>query len=123
VKIAKQEDIVLSVAHPNFSFNKLYKQNGINQDPIARSVYFHDRILPILLGLGMKNYEINAKATREQVEYLVNLVKKTGGLNTFGSDNHGSTKEGNKHGIFGRQNSLFTPESAMPIRDKLFSFL
>lgn len=27
IQIAKQEDIVLSIAHPNFSFNKLFKNN------------------------------------------------------------------------------------------------
>ncbi|MBX9809962.1 hypothetical protein K2X92_06235 [Candidatus Gracilibacteria bacterium] len=123
IQVANSEGIVLSVAHPNFSFHPLYKKHGINLDPIARSKYFHDKILPILLGIGMKNFEINAKATREQVEYLVNLVKRTGGMNTFGSDNHGSPKEGNKHGIFAHQNELLTPEIAKPITDKLLSFV
>jgi hypothetical protein len=123
VHIAKSEDIILSVAHPNFSFNKVYKKHGINTDPVARAEYFHNQILPILSELGMKNYEINAKATPEQVQYLVDLVKRIGGMNTFWSDNHGSDREDNKHGVFGIQNKLLTPELTKPITEKLLSFL
>lgn len=97
ILIAKSEDIILSVAHPNFSFNKAYKKHGANANVATRAEYFHNRILPILSDLGIKNYEINAKTTREQVECLTELVKRTGGMNTFGSDNHGYSKEGNKH--------------------------
>jgi hypothetical protein len=123
IQIAKKDDIVLSLAHPNFSFNKLYKKAEINSDPMACTQYFHDIILPILLGMDMKNFEINAKAKPEQVQYLIDLVKRTGGMNTFGSDNHGSDKANNKHGIFWQQNPLLTREIAKPITDKLLSFV
>lgn len=123
IQVARQEDIVLSVAHPNFSFNKAYKSAWINTDPISRVLYFHNHILPILSEMGIQNYEINAKAKKEEVGYLVELVKKTGGFNTFGSDNHGYTKEGNKHALFWQQNPLLTTEIARPIREKLLSFL
>lgn len=71
----------------------------------------------------MRNYEINAKATPEQVVYLTDLVKRTGGMNTFGSDNHGSDREDNKHGILGLQNKMLTPEIARPITETLRGFL
>lgn len=70
----------------------------------------------------MKNFEINAKATPEQVAYLTDLVKRTGGMNTFGSDNHGSDREDNKHGILGIQNKKLTSEIARPITEKLLSW-
>ena len=71
----------------------------------------------------MKNYEINAKATSEQVDYLVKLVGRIGGINTFGSDNHGSDHGNAKHGVFGQQNPLLTHEIAKPITDTLLTFL
>ncbi len=123
IQVANSEWIVLSVAHPNFSFHALYKKHWINLDPLARADYFHHNILPILSDIGIKNYEINAKATPEQVEYLTWLVRRLGGMNTFGSDNHGSSREGNKHGIFANQNTHLTREIARPITDKLLSFL
>ena len=95
----------------------------MNGDPVARANHFHNKILPILTDIGMNNYEINAKATPEQVGYLTQLVKKTGGMNTFGSDNHGSDKEDNKHGIFGKQNPLLIHETIQPITDRLLSFI
>lgn len=123
IQVANSEGIVLSLAHPNFSFHALYKKQWINLDPIARSEYFHNKILPILLGIGMKNFEINAKAKKEQVEYLVDLVKQTGWMNTFGSDNHGLLKEWNKHGVFAQQNPYLTREIVKPITDTLLSFV
>ncbi len=123
VEIAKREDSIISVAHPNFSFNKIYKKYWFNVDPIARSHYFHDTILPILSDLGIKNYEINAKTTPEQVDYLIQIVQQTGGMNTFWSDNHGSNREDNKHGIFGKQNPVLTHEIVKPITNTLLSFI
>lgn len=123
VDIARREDIILSVAHPNFSFNKIYKKHKINGDPVARAKYFHDKILPILIGLGMKNYEINAIANPEQFDYLSDLVQKTGWMNTFWSDNHGYGEIRVKHGIFWKQNPLLTQEITTPITNKLLSFL
>lgn len=123
IQIADREDIILSVAHPNFSFNRIYKRYWVNADPIGRANHFHDRILPILSDLGMRNYEINAMATPEQVVYLTELVKKTGGMNTFGSDNHGSDRKDHKHEIFWKQNPLLTREIVQPITERLLSFV
>jgi hypothetical protein len=89
--------MILSVAHPNFSFHPVYKHAGVNGDAQTRWNYFHSRILPILDEIGIYNYEINSIATQEQALTIADIVKKRNGLITYGSDNHGKSKPDAKH--------------------------
>jgi hypothetical protein len=76
IGISKQEDMILSVAHPNFSFHPVYKRAGVNGDAQTRWNHFHTRILPILDEVGICNYEINSMATPEQALAIADIVKK-----------------------------------------------
>lgn len=123
VEIAKQEDIVLSVAHPNFSFaKKLIKEYGATSST-ERIQSFHNRIVPILSDIGIRNYEVNALASPDWKDAIVGTVKKTGWLITFWSDNHGKEDADDKHGVFGQMNPLLTEEEITPIARKLRSFI
>jgi hypothetical protein len=48
IQIADREGIILSVAHPNFSFHPVYKRSGVNADVNTRWAHFSDHILPVL---------------------------------------------------------------------------
>ena len=99
IQIAKKEDIILSVAHPNFSFHPVYKRAGVNADRDQRWSHFHSDIFPQLDEIGIHNYEINAMATPEQATQIHTIVQKRNGLITYGSDNHGKSKTDAKHGL------------------------
>ncbi|MBC7498661.1 hypothetical protein H7170_03405 [Candidatus Gracilibacteria bacterium] len=123
IHIAEKEDIILSVAHSNFSFHPVYKMAGVNVDANMRWDYFHSDILPVLDDIGIRNYEINAMATLEQATAIHTIVQKRNGLITYGSDNHGKSKTDAKHGLLGVQNNYLTPEICRPIRDRLMGFI
>lgn len=97
IELARHEDILLSVAHPNFSFHPVYKRAGVNADPATRWSHFYSQILPELDRIGIHNYEINAMATPEQAAAIHAIVQKRNGLITYGSDNHGYLKPDGKH--------------------------
>jgi histidinol phosphatase-like PHP family hydrolase len=82
------DDIILSIAHPNFSFSPVYKRYKMNSSLESRMQCFRERILPVLDDIGIRNYEINAKATPNQVQMIADIVIKRGGYITYGSDNH-----------------------------------
>jgi hypothetical protein len=119
--------MILSVAHPNFSFHPIYKRAGVNADAARRWDHFHSDILPELDTLGVRNYEINAMATPEQAATIQTIVQKRNGLITYGSDNHGRTKAEVKHGLLGVQNNYFDSDSVrkilQPTRDKLMEWI
>lgn len=123
VAIAKQEDMVLSVAHPNFSFTKnLVKTHGATNTAKQIEI-FHGRIVPILSDIGIRNYEVNAIASPEWKHAIVETTQKTGGYTTFGSDNHGLDHADSKHGVFGKMNPSLTDREVQPIFKKLRSFV
>lgn len=125
--LAQRENIILSVAHPNFSFSPVYKRAGVNADPDTRWNHFHSHILPVLDELWVRNYEINAMATLEQADAIQNIAQKRNWLITYGSDNHGKTRKDAKHGLLGVQNDYFKSESVrkilQPTRDKLMGWI
>jgi hypothetical protein len=110
IELSRQEDMILSVAHPNFSFHPVYKHAGANGDPQTRWDHFHSRILPILDEIGIRNYEINSMATPEQILAIRDIVHERNGLVTYGSDNHGKSKTDAKHGLLGKQNQFLDSE-------------
>ncbi len=99
ITLARREDILLSVAHPNFSFHPVYKRAGVNGDADTRWDHFYKEILPVLDDLGIYNYEINAMAAPEHAGAIHTIVQKRNGFITYGSDNHGKSKTDAKHGL------------------------
>ncbi len=123
IQLAQKQDIILSVAHPNFSFAPVYKRAWYNGSADERGEYFVDEIYPLLSELGIENYEINTMATPRQVEMIYKMATHLWWLITYGSDNHGKSKTDAKHGLLGKQNESLTQEMARPIRERLLEFL
>jgi hypothetical protein len=127
IQLTKKQDIILSVAHPNFSFHPVYKRAGVNGDLQTRWDYFHTRILPILDEIGIRNYEINSMTTPEQALAIRDIVHERSWLITYGSDNHGKSKTDAKHGLLGKQNQFLGSElgqqAIAPIRDRLMEWV
>lgn len=121
VPLAHREDIILSVAHPNVSFDKYLRKNYGATDATIVSL-FEKYIVPRLLELGLKNFEINAIASYEWVECLERVTKRVGWILTYWSDNHGGLEPNSKHGIFWIQNRYLTPEMIQPIQGRLREF-
>lgn len=121
VPLAHGEDIILSVAHPNVSFDKYLRKNYWATDATIVSL-FEEYIVPRLLALGLKNFEINAIASYEWVECLERVTKRVGWILTYWSDNHGGIEVNSKHGIFWVQNRFLTPEMVQPIQARLREF-
>ena len=122
LSLTQTEDIVLSVAHPNFSFHPVYKRAGTNGNIDTRWDHFHSHILPVLDDLGIHNYEINAMTTPEQATAIYTIVQKRNGLITYGSDNHGKSKTDTKHGLLWVQSQYLTSDILEKTRTKLHSF-
>lgn len=121
VPLAHREDIVLSVAHPNISFDKyLRKNHGATDKNIVK--LFEEHIVPILTRLWLKNYEVNAIASHEWVECLLRVTKKVWWILTYGSDNHGAREANSKHGVFWVQNPYLSTEMTQPIQERLREF-
>ncbi len=123
IQIAKKQDIILSVAHPNFSFAPVYKRAWYNGSADERGEYFASEIYPVLSELGIENYEINTMATPSQVAMIYKMATHLWWLVTYGSDNHGKSKPDAKHGLLGVQNESLTQEMTRPIRERLLEFL
>ncbi len=123
IALAKKEDAVLSVAHPNFSFTKKLNRDFWAKNWDDRLKLFSQKIVPILSELGIKNYEINALASKEWAKTIVDTISKTWGLITYGSDNHWLENADSKHWIFGKQNPYLTADLSRRMRAQLHSFI
>lgn len=99
MQIGTKEDIVLSIAHPNFSFHPIYKRAGVNADANMRWDHFYSDILPALDEMGVRNYEINAMTPPKQAAAIHTIVQQRNGLVSYASDNHGKSKTDAKHGL------------------------
>jgi histidinol phosphatase-like PHP family hydrolase len=116
--IAKGEWALLSIAHPNFSFSKTLEKLWAKSSQ-ARYSTFESHVVPPLVEAGIWNFEINALASPGWVDVIGRVTKKTGGIITFGSDNHGLSVKDPKHGVFGMQNPLLTDDMSWPMRERL----
>ncbi len=93
----EQNNGILSVAHPNFTF-----RNGIWE--------FFDH-LPVLIKTWWVNaIEINAKATKEWVDAILQAKEKYNLFLTFWSDCHHIWRPDSKHGDFWDVNPFLTEE-------------
>lgn len=109
--IAESEGAILSIAHPNFSCTKkLIRDYGATNN-FERIEAFRERIVPIISDAGIHNYEVNALASPEWKDAIVDTVRRTGGMVTFWSDNHGLKEADKKHGIFGQINKHLDAET------------
>ena len=123
IALAKKEDAILSVAHPNFSFTKKLNKDFWAQSREDRLALFWKKIVPILSELGIKNYEINTLASQEWVQAIIDTTTRTWWLTTYGSDNHGLDDADSKHGVFGVQNPYLTEDLTRRMRTQLHSFI
>ena len=117
-QIAEGEWALLSIAHPNFSFTKTLRKLGARSREDRYEV-FGSQIAPLLAESGIRNLEINALASSGWVDVIARVTKKTGGLITFGSDNHGPEEADDRHGVFGVQNPLLMEEMVRPASERL----
>lgn len=95
--VAKEENAILSIAHPNFSFSR----EGIHG--------FIDRVHQYK-ELWINAIEINTRATRKWVEAILSIKEQfwPDFFLTFGSDCHQIGKPDDKHGDLGFEN-VFIP--------------
>ncbi len=126
VSLARTEDMLLSVAHPNFSFLKYTYQNYQAQASKEKSQAFETHIAPKLVDIGIRNFEINTMATPEWVEVVDRVTRSAWGILTYGSDSHGWEEQvkhrDSKHAFFWEKNSALTPEMVAPVEKKLLEY-
>jgi hypothetical protein len=48
-ELAEKDEMILSIAHPNFSFLKYMTQQGVSANSSARQTYFNEVIHPKLV--------------------------------------------------------------------------
>ncbi len=120
----KKEEVVFSVAHPNFSFHRIVQRHNIARDDQAgRTELFKRHIVPVLTDIGMRNYEINALATNEQAQVIKDVTSSVGWILTFWSDNHGKDERWSKHGKLWERNQFLTDDMLMPIYRRLREYV
>ncbi|MDD2487796.1 MAG: PHP domain-containing protein [Candidatus Gracilibacteria bacterium] len=96
--LAKDNDAILSLAHPNFK---------ITMDTFKQRIGYY-------LNCGINAVEINAKATKEWVNLILEYQKEYKYLITFGSDSHFRKNDDKEHGEFGIMNP-YMDESALDL--------
>ncbi|MBP7806582.1 PHP domain-containing protein [Candidatus Gracilibacteria bacterium] len=97
-RIVRDMGGVISIAHPNFSWEKYEGIEGLQRD-IAQ-----------LVDQGVMGIELNALATPEWAKVILEIRDRYNLLLTFGSDNHGEKTPSKKHGTLGQMNPYFLEE-------------
>jgi histidinol phosphatase-like PHP family hydrolase len=123
VKIAKREDMVLSVAHPNFSFMKKLSAEYWARNQDEQAELFMSKIAPVLAYIGLKNFEVNSLATPVWVNTIYQITQRLWWIVTFGSDNHGLEDADDKHGVLWVQNSMIDADRARRIQSVLRTYI
>lgn len=94
-RIVRDMGGVISIAHPNFSWEK-YEGIAWLQRDIAQ-----------LVDQGVMGIELNALATPEWAKVILEIRDRYNLLLTFWSDNHGEKTPSKKHGTLGQMNPYF----------------
>lgn len=94
--IVKKVDGVLSIAHPNYTFEK-------------ETIEYFKKVLPSYIEQWVNAIEINAFATKKDIEIILEAKKKYGLYLTFWSDCHELWVNDNKHKDLWTLNSLLEP--------------
>jgi hypothetical protein len=127
LEIKDQEDILLSIAHPNFSFLKYAQTHYGAITSEEKLLLFEERIAPKLVEMGIWNFEVNTMASREWVRVIERVISRSWGILTFGSDNHGweekDAKVDDKHAFLGQVNPYLTEKMLEPIKRKLRGYV
>lgn len=111
-RIAADEGAILSLAHPHFSFRKLLKRKQPWLDEASMREYAERYLFPFCIDMGIRNFEVNSEAHPAWVDTIVKTVGRTGGILTFGSDNHDPNRHDRDHGLLGAKNEAL-PESLL----------
>lgn len=86
---------VISIAHPNFSWEKY------------EGIAWLQRDITQLVDQWVMGIELNALATPEWARVILEIQKRYNLLLTFWSDNHGEKSPSKKHGTLGQMNPYF----------------
>lgn len=97
-RIVRDMGGVISIAHPNFSWEKYEGIEWLQRD-IAQ-----------LVDQGVMGIELNALATPEWAKVILEIRERYNLLLTFWSDNHGEKTPSKKHGTLGQMNPYFLEE-------------
>jgi len=89
-EIASENNAILSIAHPNFTFEK-------NREDL-------DRILEPYVESGVQGIEISSSASPEWTDTILRIRKRFDLLLTFGSDCHFKPSPDGKHRMLGELN-------------------
>lgn len=89
-ELARENNALLSIAHPNFTFEK-------DMDRL-------DAIVAPYVEAGVRGIEINTTASREWVETIIRVKKRHNLILTFGSDCHFKSSADGKHNELGSRN-------------------
>lgn len=94
-RIVRDMGGVISIAHPNFSWEKY------------EGIAWLQRDITQLVDQGVMGIELNALATPEWAKVILEIQKRYNLLLTFWSDNHGEKTPSKKHGTLGQMNPYF----------------
>ncbi|MDD3144902.1 MAG: PHP domain-containing protein [Candidatus Gracilibacteria bacterium] len=100
--LARTNNAIISIAHPNLSF----KKEGLE--------YFKS-IYPYYVENGINGIEINSIASKEWIETIYKFREKYGIIITAGSDNHSIGEIDNKHSDLGDLNPLLNQNERLLI--------
>lgn len=94
-ELAKQNNAILSIAHPNITFRKEW-------------IDHFNKVLPDYIEKGINAIEINSTATTKWLEIIYQAKKKFNLLVTAWSDNHAIWKTDDVHWDFWSINPLLS---------------
>lgn len=109
-ELAKTNNAILSIAHPNVSFEKEW-------------ISWFEKELPYYIDRGVNAIEINSKATKGWIEALYKAKEKYNLILTAGSDNHDLWHSDNKHWYFWELNPLLSKKQKSEILNEVQLFL
>lgn len=102
-EIAEYKNTLISIAHPNFTFQGWIKD--------------FEKKAPGLIELWVGAIEINTKATPDWIDSINKICREFGILRTMWSDNHKIWFSDNKHGNFWELNPYICNEEKKQILD------
>lgn len=106
-EIAKENDDILSIAHPNFSFANRWWMDYLEEN------------LDYFLWLWINAIEINNKANKEWVNYILEIRKRFWIIITLWSDCHFIWQNDSKHASLWELNPFLDEELIVDIKEKI----
>ena len=94
-EIAQENNALLSIAHPNFTFSK-----GMD---------CFDTIMVPYVEAGVRGIEVNPSASPEWIEAILRVKERFDLVLTFGSDCHFKHSPDGKHSMLGELNPFIDP--------------